>query len=92
MGRTVPTFTNRIHQAATHWSKFRRALLCQDRVHFDLIFQECRTYPQAIMYQCSDNTMATILLTKALDLKRVATLEAKLGIELEKYEELMPLV
>lgn len=82
MGRTVPTFTERIHQAAEHWSKFRRALLRQDRPYFDRIFQTCRTYPQSIMYQASDNAMETILLTKALDQeKRIATLEKLLGIE-----------
>jgi hypothetical protein len=78
VGRTVPTFVQLIEDAATHWSKFRRALRREDQGHFDRLFMSVRSYTQAATYQCHDNPMEAILLSIALDLeKRIDALEHK---------------
>lgn len=76
MGRTVPTFRQRIEEAARRWMKFRRALRREDQSHFDRLFLCIRSYTQAATYQCNDNPMEAILLSIALDQeKRIAALE-----------------
>jgi hypothetical protein len=82
MGRTVPTFRQRIEEAAAHWAKFRRALRREDQLHLDRLFLSVRSYTQAATYQCSDNPMEAILLSIALDQeKRIAALERLLQVE-----------
>jgi len=71
MGRTVPTFVQLIQQAAERWKKFRRALRREDQAHFDRLFVRVRCYTQAATYQCHDNPMEAILLSIALDRKRL---------------------
>jgi rubrerythrin len=76
MGRTVPTFRQRIEEAAQHWAKFRRALRHEEQAHFDRLFLCVRSYTQAATYQASDNPMEAILLAIALEQeKRIAALE-----------------
>ena len=76
MGRTVPTFRQRIEEAIRHWAKFRRALRREDQPYFDRLFLCVRSYTQAATYQSSDNTMEAIFLSIALDQeKRIAALE-----------------
>jgi hypothetical protein len=76
MGRTVPTFRQRIEEAIQHWAKFRRALRHEEQLHFDRLFLCVRSYTQAATYQSSDNPMEAILLAIALDQeKRIAALE-----------------
>ncbi|MGH9594405.1 MAG: hypothetical protein ACRD5L_15045 [Bryobacteraceae bacterium] len=76
MGRTIPTFIQRIEETLQHWSKFRRALRREDQEPFDRVFQRVRFYTQAATYQCHNNTMEAILLCVAVDLeKRVAAME-----------------
>lgn len=76
MGRTVPTFVQRVEETAQYWSKFRRALRREDQEYFDKLFQRVRFYTQAATYQCHDSTMEAILLSIALDLeKRLSVIE-----------------
>jgi hypothetical protein len=82
MGRTVPTFRQRIEEATQHWAKFRRALRREDQAYFDRLFLSVRSYTQAATYQCSENTMEAILLSIALDQeKRIAALERLVQME-----------
>jgi len=76
MGRTVPTFVQRIEETSRQWAKYRRALKREDQEHFDRLFQRVRFYTQAATYQCHDSTMEAILLSIALDLeKRLCAIE-----------------
>jgi hypothetical protein len=76
MGRTVPTFVQRVEETSQHWAKYRRALRREDQEYFDRLFQRVRSYTPAATYQCHDNTMEAILLSIALDMeKRLCAVE-----------------
>jgi hypothetical protein len=81
MGRTVPTYVQLISEQAAKWSKFRRALRREDKLHFDRLIASVRYYSQAATLQCSDDPRESIVLSMLLDLKkRIASIEASLQL------------
>jgi hypothetical protein len=81
MGRTVPTYIDQVRQIEAKWSKFRRVLRREDRVHFDRLLRSVRQYSPSGMYQASDDPRESVVLSILLDLqKRLAAIEETLKL------------
>jgi hypothetical protein len=81
MGRTVPTYIDQVRQIEAKWSKFRRVLRREDRVHFDRLLRSVRQYSPSGTYQASDDPRESVVLSVLLDLeKRLAAIEEQLKI------------
>ncbi len=84
MGRTNPTFRDRLERLHTEWSDYRRALRRRDEPHFDRLFEHARAHADACGYLNHDSPVLPVLLSVALEQEaamvaledRVAALEA----------------
>ncbi|WP_336325185.1 hypothetical protein [Halovenus sp. HT40] len=50
MGRTNPTYRDRLEALETEFSAYRRALRASEQEHFDRLFEHGRTYAHAAGY------------------------------------------
>ena len=50
MGRTNPTYRDRLSGLEQEWGHYRRALRISDQPHFDQLFEQGRTYAHAAGY------------------------------------------
>jgi hypothetical protein len=81
MGRTVSTYIDQVREIEAKWSKFRRVLRREERVHFDRLLRSVRQYSPSGTYQCSDDPRESVVLSILLDLqKRLAVIEEKLKL------------
>jgi hypothetical protein len=84
MGRTNPTFRDRLERLRTEWGDYRRALRRRDEPHFDRLFEHARAHADACGYLNHDSPIVPVLLSVALEQQatiaaleeRVAALEA----------------
>jgi pantoate kinase len=84
MGRTNPTFRDRLERVRAEWGDYRRALRRRDEPHFDRLFEHARAHADACGYLNHDAPVIAVLLSVALEQEaaiadlqdRVATLEA----------------
>ncbi|SEN32141.1 hypothetical protein SAMN05216388_1002309 [Halorientalis persicus] len=84
MGRTNPTFRDRLERLRADWSDYRRALRRRDEPHFDRLFEHARAHADACGYLNHDSPIVPVLLSVALEQQatiaaleeRVAALEA----------------
>jgi hypothetical protein len=82
MGRTVPTYIDQVRELEARWSKFRRALRRDDRLHFDRLLRSVRQYSPSGVCQNSDDVRESVALSILLDLqKRLAVIVAKLAVQ-----------
>lgn len=51
MGRTNPTYRDRLRRVEDEWGRYRRALRADDRPHFDRLFEHARAHADAAGYQ-----------------------------------------
>ena len=79
MGRTNPTFRDRIRGIEDNWQPFRRGLRSRDQPHFDACFDAAVAHANAAGYQNPIDPWPALLLSVAIEQqRRIDTLEAKL--------------
>lgn len=79
MGRTNPTFRDRLSSLQGEWSDYRRALRRRDREHFDRLFEHARAHADACGYLNHDSPIVAVLLSVALEQEaHIADLEDRL--------------
>ena len=79
MGRTNPTFRDRLRGLETEFSDYRRALRRRDRPHFDRLFEHARDHADACGYLNHDTPFVPVLFALALEQEaRLAALDARL--------------
>jgi hypothetical protein len=67
MGRTNPTFRDRLPGLRDEWADYRRALRRRDREHFDRLFDHARAHADACGYLNHDSPIVAVLLSVALE-------------------------
>ena len=79
MGRTNPTFRDRLRGLEREFSDYRRALRRRDRPHFDRLFEHARDHADACGYLNHDAPLVPVLVSIALEQEaQIATLDARL--------------
>jgi len=79
MGRTNPTFRDRIRGIEDNWQPFRRGLRSRDQPHFDACFDAAVAHADAAGYQNPVDPWPAILLSVVIEQqRRINALEAKL--------------
>jgi hypothetical protein len=79
MGRTNPTFRDRLTRLEREWGDYRRALRREDEPHFDRLFEHARAHADACSYLNHDSPIVAVLLSVALEQEvERAALEARL--------------
>jgi hypothetical protein len=79
MGRTNPTFRDRLRRLEREFSDYRRALRRRDRPHFDRLFEHARDHADACGYLNHDTPLVPVLVSIALEQEaRIAALDARL--------------
>jgi hypothetical protein len=79
MGRTNPTFRDRLSGIEREFADYRRALRRRDRPHFDRLFAHARAHADACSYLNHDAPLAAVLFSVALEQEaRLAALDARL--------------
>jgi hypothetical protein len=89
MGRTNPTFRDRLDRLRGEFGDYRRALRRRDKPHFDALFEHARAHADACGYLNYDSPVVAVLLSVAVEQEahiadledRVAELEAHLDID-----------
>ena len=76
MGRTVPTWRDRIERRAEYWSSFRKTLRCDEREEFDRLLKSVRSRSSACGMLPASDELAPALLAMLVELSsRLAKLE-----------------
>lgn len=89
MGRTNPTFRDRLTAIEREWSDYRRALRRRDKPHFDRLFEHARSHADTCSYLNHDAPIAAVLLSIALEQERArAALEDRLAALDEELDAL----
>jgi len=79
MGRTNPTFRDRLRGLEREFADYRRALRRRDRPHFDRLFEHARDHADACGYLNHDAPLVPVLFSIALEQEaRLAALDARL--------------
>jgi len=79
MGRTNPTFRDRLSRIEREFGDYRRALRRRDRPHFDRLFAHARAHADAASYLNHESPLAAVLFSVALEQEaRLAALDARL--------------
>ena len=79
MGRTNPTFRDRLSGIEREFGDYRRALRRRDRPHFDRLFAHARAHADACTYLNHDAPLVAVLFSVALEQEaRLAALDARL--------------
>lgn len=80
MGRTNPTYRDRLSNLEQEWSEYRRALRTADQPHFDQLFEHGRTYAHAAGYHNHPNPEIPLLVSVLLAHQReLATLNERVA-------------
>ena len=80
MGRTNPTFRDRIRDIEDNWQPFRRGLRSRDQPHFDACFDAAVAHADAAGHQNPVDPWPAVLLSIVIEQqRRIDTLEAKLN-------------
>jgi hypothetical protein len=67
MGRTVPTFTDIIHNELSSWSKFRRGLRKKDQEAFDEMFRAAKLHLAENFYAMRTIPFESIIVSITLE-------------------------
>ena len=79
MGRTNPTYRDRLRHAKEDWGEYRRALRRRDQDTFDRLWEDASQYADAAGYQNPARTFDGILFSMLLaQQSRIQDLEARL--------------
>lgn len=85
MGRTNPTYRDRLRALEESWGDFRRALRAEEKAHFDRLFEHARAHADAAGYQNATDPVIPMLVSVLLAQEReVAELRERVD-ELEEY-------
>lgn len=85
MGRTNPTFRDRLRGLETEFSDYRRALRRRDRPHFDRLFEHGRAHADAAgVLNHADPTVPLLVAALLEHERRIAELEAAVGAERDR--------
>lgn len=80
MGRTNPTYRDRLGALESEWGAFRRALRHHEQPHFDHLFEQARAYAHAAGYLNQPTPEIPLLVSVLLaHERRLAALEAQLS-------------
>ena len=80
MGRTNPTFRDRIRGIEDNWQPFRRGLRSRDQPHFDACFDAAVAHADAAGYQNPVDPWPAVLLSIVIEQqRRIDTLESELN-------------
>ncbi|MFB6296421.1 MAG: hypothetical protein ABEH66_06235 [Halobacteriales archaeon] len=80
MGRTNPTYRDRLTALEREWGAFRRALRGHEQPHFDQLFEQGRTYAHAAGYLNQPTPEIPLLVSILLaHERRLAALEDRPG-------------
>lgn len=63
MGRTTPTYRQKIKNMKSKWSKFREGLKKEDKKYFDRIFERAQFFADAGSYANHPNSSSTVILS-----------------------------
>ena len=78
MGRTLATFTQLVQQEIDSWSRYRRALRCEDQQALDVLFAAARQHASAGTYLARETPFEVMLLSMLIEQqKQVVTLQQK---------------
>lgn len=86
MGRTNPTYRDRLRSLEARWSDYRHTLRRRDRDPFDRLWEHARGHADASGFQNPPDPMDAVLLSVCLEqertietlAERIGTLEARL--------------
>lgn len=70
MGRTNPTFRDRLRRCRQDWQPFRRGLRAGHKPAFDALFDDAEAYADAAGYQNAREPMHAVLIAMLLAQKR----------------------
>lgn len=70
MGRTNPTYRDRLRGLEERWSDYRRTLRRRDREPFDQLWEHARAHADAGGYQNPPDPMDAVLLSICLEQER----------------------
>lgn len=77
MGRTNPTYRDRLDSLEREWAAYRRGLRASEQEHFDRLFEHGRTYAHAAGYLNHPTPEIPLLLSLLLaHERRLAELES----------------
>lgn len=87
MGRTNPTYRDRLSDLEREFETYRRALRASEQVHFDRLFEHGRTYAHAAGYLNHSNSEIPFLLSVLLaHERRIAQLAEQVATLQEEDE------
>lgn len=88
MGRTNPTYRDRLRALEDRWGDYRRTLRRRDREPFDRLWEHARAHADASGFQNPPDPMAAVFLSICLEQeRRIETLEARIeGLD-TRFEE-----
>lgn len=79
MGRTNPTYRDRLASLEGTWGDYRRALRRREQAHFDQLWEDARAHADASGLQNAPDPMHAVFLSICLEQQqRIAALEARL--------------
>lgn len=79
MGRTNPTYRDRLRTLEERWSDYRHTLRRRNREPFDRLFEHARAHADAGGYQNPPDPMDAVFLSICLEQeRRIATLEERI--------------
>lgn len=86
MGRTNPTYRDRLDSQEQAWGNYRRGLRQHEKAHFDVLWEAARTHADASGLQNPGDPMDAILLSICLEQqKTISNLEDRVT-ELQSEE------
>jgi len=76
MGRTNPTFRDRLRRIENEWQAFRRGLRTDDQPYFDQVFDDATAHAAAAGYQNPADPWQALLLSVIIEQqRRIAAIE-----------------
>jgi uncharacterized protein YdcH (DUF465 family) len=92
MGRTNPTYRDRLSTLEREWREYRRGLRASEQQHFDRLFEHGRNYAHAAGYQNHTDPMVPLLMSMLLaheqELATLADRLEQLDERLAEYADL----
>lgn len=79
MGRTNPTYRDRLRGLEERWQPYRRGLRSRDQTHYDQLWADARQHADAAGYLNHDEPLFPVLLSMLLAQQaRIAILEERI--------------
>lgn len=89
MGRTNPTYRDRLSALEDEWSEFRRGLRYERQADFDRLFEQARSHAHAAGYQNHEAPEIALLLSVLLaHERRIDDLEDRLDDDADLEDRL----